>query len=377
MGSRRTLATWLTATALTLGLAPISARAQTVADVIPSMGPCQSHLVMGLSDQLLRAQVCAYPDSLVAFSHPNIHAGSSVNQYGSPEMVAALLSVAAGNRIDLNDAFRTVVMQYAYVATDQPGGGDGCYTPAAPGTSRHEWGNAVDVGNHSAVHGALIAAGFTWAGDGDPVHYTTGPERRGTDVRTFQHLWNLNHPEELIDEDGVYGPQTEGALRRSPAGGFPTDGCAVDRDGDGAPEGMDCDDMNPARHPGATESCDNVDEDCDASVDEDVVAVCGGEGTCTPGMQVCTAGVWGTCEGQVCNDPDAGRASDASIRGGDAGVPDGSTSGAGRGSIGGGCACSAGAGSREGGGTAAWLLLVLGVLSWRRARNERRRHHPR
>jgi len=84
-----------------------SAHAQTVADVIADMGPCESHLVRGLSDQLLRAQVCAYPDSLVAFSHPNIHAASSVNQYGSPEMTAALLSVAAGNRIDLNDAFRT------------------------------------------------------------------------------------------------------------------------------------------------------------------------------------------------------------------------------------------------------------------------------
>jgi MYXO-CTERM domain-containing protein len=371
--ARTPLALWV---AIALGLVPITARAQTVADVIPAMGPCQSHLVRGLSDQLLRAQVCAYPDSLVAFSHPNIRPGSDVNQYGSPEMVAALLSVAASNDLILNDAFRTVVMQYAYVATDQPGNADGCFGPADPGTSRHEFGNAVDLENYDARRGAMTAAGFIWAGSGDPVHFSTGPERRGTGVRTFQHLWNLNHPEAPIDEDGIYGPQTEGALRRSPAGGFATDGCAVDRDGDGSPEGVDCDDANPARHPGATESCDAVDEDCDTRIDEDVVSLCGGEGTCTPGMQVCAGGVWGACEGQVCNDPDAGRA-DASVRSGDAGVADGSLTSGGRTTLSGGCACSAGGGgNRHGGGAAGWFL-VLGVLAWRRRRAIERLAPPR
>ena len=353
---------------LTSGAA--SANAQTVADVIPDMGPCESHLVRGLSDQLLRAQVCAYPDSLVAFSHPTIHAASSVNQYGSPEMSAALLSVAAGNRIDLNDAFRTVVMQYAYVATDQPGGSDGCFTPAAPGTSRHEWGKAVDVGNYSAVRGALEGAGFVWAGSGDPVHFTTGPERRGTDVRTFQHLWNLNHPEERIDEDGIYGPQTEGALRRSPAGGFSIDGCMVDRDGDGTPEAMDCDDADADRHPGAMETCDGIDEDCDASVDEMVIAACGGGGTCTEGMQTCSAGEWGPCEGQVCDEPDAGVVRDGSMP--DAAARDGSTS-VGPGSIGGSCACGVMRSPRDRGTTAAWIFVgVLAVLAGQRWRREPR-----
>lgn len=36
----------------------------------------------------------------------------------------------------------------------------------------------------------------------------------------LQTLWNKNHPNEKIDEDGGYGPQTEGALKRAPALGF-------------------------------------------------------------------------------------------------------------------------------------------------------------
>jgi hypothetical protein len=49
-----------------------------------------------------------------------------------------------------------------------------------------------------------------------------------------------------------------------------------------------------------TETCDNIDNDCDGSVDEDLTQPCGSDvGECQSGTRTCSGGVWGTCVGEV------------------------------------------------------------------------------
>ncbi len=97
---------------------------------------------------------------------------------------------------------------------------------------------------------------------------------------------------------------------------------ASDQDGDGWSSTDDCDDLDPFTHPaddengipGGFEYCDGKDNDCDGVTDEDCRAChdgdtqdCGTDmGECTPGVQTCTAGVYGECSGQgpVAEKPD-------------------------------------------------------------------------
>ncbi len=52
----------------------------------------------------------------------------------------------------------------------------------------------------------------------------------------------------------------------------------TDADGDGYDEGSDCDDGDPAIHPGAEEACDDgLDNDCDGEIDEDCAGTDSGE----------------------------------------------------------------------------------------------------
>ncbi|MCK6526288.1 S8 family peptidase [Myxococcota bacterium] len=76
------------------------------------------------------------------------------------------------------------------------------------------------------------------------------------------------------------------AAAAAAAGGGGGGGGPTDADGDGHDAGADCDDSDPAVHPGATETCDGVDDDCDGTVDEG----CGGEDGTPPVITGVTVG---------------------------------------------------------------------------------------
>ena len=83
----------------------------------------------------------------------------------------------------------------------------------------------------------------------------------------------------------------------------------ADQDGFYTPE--DCDDNDPDVFPGQVESCDQKDNDCDTSIDENCPCSGGSRscwpdwlseptgGRCTKGEQVCQSGLWSACVGLI------------------------------------------------------------------------------
>lgn len=184
---------------------------------------CSTTVVLGLSRQIADEVNCMMPGQLVRFSPTaNIKfTSSAVLPYIDPAGLADLTAAAAGTTITLNSGFRTVAQQYLLYRWRQLGR-CGITAAASPGRSNHESGRALDVSNYSAVRSKLSARGWRQTVAGDLVHFDhiTSPDIRGADVQAFQRLWNSNHPEDQITEDGDYGPMTAARLATSPGQGF-------------------------------------------------------------------------------------------------------------------------------------------------------------
>lgn len=158
---------------------------------------------------------------------------------------------------------------------------------------------------------------------------------------------------EAIAGGGTYGfavvsPPTDGngthfwSKEGSPGGAayLQLDVVVVDGDGDGTPDGPDCDDTDPDIGPDADEVCNGVDDDCDGEIDEG----CGGaDDGGSSGVASTGPGDTGLGSGGA---DGPGLPGDAGARGGDTG-----------------CACTT---SREASPT--WLVIVGVVRMSRRRR---------
>ncbi len=189
---------------------------------------CSTSSVDGLSRQIIRQSRCIDPDAFVAVpKRPNLVTRSNVFLYMEAPARDHLLKALDANKkqtMTVNSSLRTVAQQYLlwrWYANRICG----IHLATRPGDSNHETGLALDIAEAPAWRPTLEKHDFHWLGAIDNMHFDyKGPgasSHSSVDVKAFQQLWNRNHADNRIAENGRYTPETEDRLKKSPAAGFP------------------------------------------------------------------------------------------------------------------------------------------------------------
>ncbi|MGB8690459.1 MAG: peptidoglycan-binding protein [Microcoleus sp.] len=179
-------------------------------------------VVNGLSQQLIYQLQLIMPDAFVSFDELNVDLLDAAFPYVQTQAKQALQRAIQdrGQRMQVNSAYRTIAQQML-LYNDRENNSN---PVSPPGTSNHQTGLAIDIEDALGWEPYLMQYGWNPLPN-DPPHfdYQGGGtiDLRSTSILAFQQLWNQNHPNQKISEDGGFGPQTEGALNRSPAPGFP------------------------------------------------------------------------------------------------------------------------------------------------------------
>jgi hypothetical protein len=195
--------------------------ASSVGSVVSST--CSTVPVRGLSIQIAEEVRCLAPGLLVPFEESSSirFASAAVLPYLEAETAEALKRTASSlGSVTINSGLRSVAQQYLLYRWRQAGR-CGIRAAAPPGRSNHETGRALDLANSTAARSKMVNGGFSTLRS-DPVHFDhlRSPDLRDLGVEAFQRLWNRNHPDDQITEDGLYGPETARRLSRAPSGGF-------------------------------------------------------------------------------------------------------------------------------------------------------------
>lgn len=205
---------------------------QTVGDVIRARR-CSTGPLSQLDMQIALEMECL-GDSLVRRIDDiqGLRFGDGVRPFLQVDAALALKRVVEHvGSLTLNSGWRSVAQQMVLKEWE---GSCGIGVAATPGRSFHQSGLAIDTGNYRSqfVRQTLAENGFTWycddrnggrlSGCADPVHFEhrSGDDLRGIAVLAFQKLWNRNHPNDQLVEDGQWGRETAERIRRSPVAGF-------------------------------------------------------------------------------------------------------------------------------------------------------------
>jgi hypothetical protein len=143
----------------------------------------------------------------------------SLQDGAADSLEAAARSV--NDYITINSAFRSSAEQYLLYQWYLKGL-CGISLAAAPGSSNHEGGRAIDTSNYN--YWQSILAGYGWVHSypsSDPVHfdYSGVADIASANLLAFQRLYNRYNSNKLV-EDGIYGPATADALYHSPCNGW-------------------------------------------------------------------------------------------------------------------------------------------------------------
>ena len=238
---------------------------------------------------------------------------------------------ADGDGIRVNDARLNITVRNGIIRGWH---GNGIYVPGVDNarfealTISDNVRNGIELGSNSVVRGLSITgngeAGIHVVGDGNRIeanHLTTnaiGIDVDGEDNLIVRNSARANTVDYDIGAGNAYGPIVNvggiGDITVVPNADhpwanfsmtcFPATWC-LDYDGDGygdagnttesctppmgyVPDCTDCDDTQTSVYPGAEETCDGLDNDCDTVVDEDNP---GGGGSCNTGLPgVCASG---------------------------------------------------------------------------------------
>jgi hypothetical protein len=189
---------------------------------------CNTDSVEKLSRQLIEQSRCLDSARLTALpTRPNLVLGAQVFGYldrSARDHLLRVLDTHKNRTMKVNSVLRTIAQQYL-VWRWSAGKRCGVQLASQPGESDHELGLALDIADENLWRPALEKEGFHWFGNQDKVHFNyesaSIQKKLGADVRAFQLLWNRNHPDDRIAEDGHYDAATERRLEQAPADGFP------------------------------------------------------------------------------------------------------------------------------------------------------------